>query len=117
MHLPPLLFGTLREHYILLFGMASGFALTFGFIGAWVGARLGSRATSRGTIPTDSPELEAIRHLPEIAAAVDTLAIEVERLGEAQRFIAKTLIESAPRRPIGQPPAHPRRDIGQITPH
>lgn len=113
MHLPPLLFGTLREHYILLFGMASGFALVFGFVGAWVGARLGSRANRR-TIAADSPELEAIRHLPEIAGAVDALAIEVERLGEAQRFIARTLIESAPRTPIGQPPTHPRREI---TPH
>jgi hypothetical protein len=116
MHLPPLLFGTLREHYILLFGLASGFALVSGFIGAWIGARLGARAATRLMAP-DSLEAHAIRQLPEIASAVDTLAIEVERLGEAHRFIAKTITEQAERRPIGQLPAQPRREPGQITPH
>ena len=117
MHLPPLLFGTLREHYILLFGMASGFALVSGFIGAWIGARLGARAASRQTMTPDSLEAHAIRQLPEIASAVDTLAIEIERLGEAHRFIAKALAEQAERRPIAPLPVQPRRDPGQITPH
>jgi hypothetical protein len=98
MQLPHLLFGTLREHYVLLFGMASGFALLFGFVGAWVGARLGANVANRRTLDQDSPELQAIRQLPEIAAAVDTLAIEVERLGESQRFIAtRPAATSAPR--------------------
>jgi hypothetical protein len=114
MHFPPMLFGTLREHYVLLFGMASGFALLFGFVGAWVGARFGANAASRRAIATDSPELQAIRQLPEIAGAVDALAIEVERLGESQRFIAKALAERAQQSPLA-PLA--RRDIGQITPH
>lgn len=115
MHLPPLLFGTLRDHYVLLFGAASVFGLLFGFVGAWVGARLGARAAERRMIDQDSPELQAIRVLPEIAAAVDTLAIEVERLGESQRFIAKTLAERPQQAPLAPPPA--RREIGQITPH
>ena len=116
MSLPPLLFGTLREHYILLFGMASGFALIAGFVGAWIGARLGAHAASRRAIAEDSPELQAIRQLPEIAGAIDALAIEIEWLGEAHRFIAKTLMERAPQQPLGATPTHPRREIGQITP-
>ena len=110
MQLPPLFFGTLREHYVLLFGMASGFGLLFGFVGAWIGARLG-RAAERRSLAYDDPGLGALRQIPEIAGAVDALAVEVERLAESQRFIAKTLAER---------PAHaipPRREIGQVTPH
>ena len=40
---PPLFHGTLREHYLLLFGVAGGIALVTGLVSAWVGAYVGAR--------------------------------------------------------------------------
>jgi hypothetical protein len=109
-------FGTLREHYVLLFGMASGFGLVFGFVGAWIGSRLGRSARERSQ-SYDAPELDALRQIPEIVSALDGLAVEVERLAESQRFIAKTLAERPAAAQLAQPPMPGRREIGQITPH
>jgi len=47
--LPPLIHGTLRERYILLFGMAGSFAMVAGFVGAWIGARLAGRDAIPGS--------------------------------------------------------------------
>jgi len=45
--LPHIINGTLRDHYILLFGMAGGFAAAVGFVAAWVGAQFGARRAAR----------------------------------------------------------------------
>ena len=45
--LPQILNGTLREHYLLLFGMAGGIAAVVGFVAAWVGAQFGARRAAR----------------------------------------------------------------------
>ena len=115
MELPRLFLGTLREHYVLLFGLASGFGLLFGFVGAWIGSRIGGRTSDRRSLSYDAPELGALRQIPEIAGAVDALSVEVERLAESQRFIARALAERPAQ--LSQPSMPPRREIGQITPH
>jgi hypothetical protein len=113
---PPLFVGTLREHYLLLFGAAGGIAALAGFTGAWLGARMAARSAARAALAElddrriGRPEYEQLRLLSQ---SVEAVAIEVERVAEAQRFVTRVLAERA------EPPraAAPRRDIGQITPH
>jgi hypothetical protein len=113
---PPIFVGTLREHYLLLFGAAGAIATVTGFVGAWLGARMAARHAARVAVEQlDShragrPELEELRLLSQ---SVEAVAIEVERVAEAQRFVARLLAER------GEPkmPATPRRDAGIITPH
>lgn len=55
-------------------------------------------------------------HLQELRTAVDTIAIEVERISEAQRFMVSLLAESTPaRRPAELAP--PDRSGRTNTPH
>ena len=115
MGLPPILFGTLREHYVLLFGLAGSFGLLAGFVGAWIGARFGARATIR----RDADIAKGLASQAEVSAladGVDALLLEVERVAESQRFVAKLLAERSDRGGI-QPLPSPRREPGQITPH
>jgi hypothetical protein len=113
---PPIFVGTLREHYLLLFGAAGAIATVTGFVGAWVGARMASRHAARTVVEEldgrriGRPELEELRLLSQ---SVEAVAIEVERIAEAQRFVAKVLME----RNEPKLPAAPRREVGQITPH
>ena len=113
---PPLFVGTLREHYLLLFGAAGAIATVTGFVGAWLGARMAARSAARVMIAemdlrrAGRPELEELRVLSQ---SVEAVAIEVERVAEAQRFVAKVLVERAD--PTLQAAA--RREVGQITPH
>jgi hypothetical protein len=113
---PELFHGTLREHYLILFGAAGCIALFTGLVGAWLGAFIGARRAARKTL------LEAIAASPahvnearmnELVDAVDAIALEVERISEAQRFAARLLAE----RQAPAPPALGRRDPGVITPH
>jgi hypothetical protein len=113
---PPIFVGTLREHYLLLFGAAGAIATLTGFIGAWLGARMAARSVARKVLSQldvqriGRPELEELRLLSQ---SVEAVAIEVERVAEAQRFVAKILVE----RGEAKLAAPPRRDVGQITPH
>jgi len=113
---PPVFIGTLREHYLLLFGMAGSIAIVTGFVGAWLGAKMAARSAARAVLAeveyrrAGRPELEELRLLSQ---SVEAVAIEVERVAEAQRFVAKVLVE----RSEPKLPATVRRDPGQITPH
>jgi hypothetical protein len=93
--------------------------MTAGFVGAWLGARFGARAAARRALREAPRELGALgttSQLRELAQAVDTVAVEVERISEAQRFTAKLLAErAAAPLPPGQPGQ--RREHGQVTPH
>lgn len=112
---PPVLNGTLREHYLLLFGSAGLFALGVGGLGAWFGARLGARRAARQALEAlqrESRQLADARHAA-LERALEAIAIEVERISEAQRFSARLLSERAH---VPVPPAH-RRDPGTVTPH
>jgi hypothetical protein len=61
-------------------------------------------------------DLENSPRLQRIEQAVEAIAVEVERIGEAQRFTTKLFAErqldAAPRIPV-----QPRREPGTITPH
>ena len=112
---PPFFHGTLREHYLILFGAAGGIALLTGLVSAWLGAYVGARRAARKTlleaIAAQPPQINEAR-LNQLIDAVDAIALEVERISEAQRFTARLLAErQAPPAPL------PRRDPGAITPH
>ena len=73
--LPQIFNGTLREHYVLLFGIAGGIAAVVGFVAAWIGAQFGARraarmaaedALARGGLGVD-------RNLTALVQAVDWL--------------------------------------------
>ena len=113
--LPQLFNGTLREHYLLLFGMAGGIAAVVAFVAAWFGAQFGAKraarlaadeALARGGLGVD-------RTLTALVQAVDAVSLEVERLSEGQRFTARLLSE---RQPVL--PAPKQESSGRVvTPH
>jgi hypothetical protein len=122
--LPQVWNGTLREHYLLLFGVASGLALLTGFVGAWIGSHIGARRGASRALHEARVELrDALRD--ELAAGptalemhrfgrtLDALALEVERVAEAQRYSARLLTERAAHEAH---PAAPRRDPEHTTP-
>ena len=112
---PPIWNGTLRDHYLLLFGVAGGIALITGLTGAWLGARLAARQLRDEFLAAlrQDQEREMTRlQLSELVSAVDVVSIEVERLAEAQRFTAKLLSSSDPSARLR--PANPP---ASITPH
>jgi hypothetical protein len=69
---------------------------TAGFVAIGLGARVlwrwGSRAKPRDPAPADDDRMQRLE------TAVDTIAIEVERISEAQRFMVGLLSESVPAR-------------------
>ena len=112
---PPVINGTLREHYLLLFGAAGTFALMTGLLGAWIGAYFGGRTGARRAIARmeEGPNAAVQAQLGELRRAVDTIALEMERISEGQRFTARMLVERvAPPSPVSH-----RREAGPITPH
>ena len=115
MGLPPLLFGTLREHYLLLFGAASGFALGAGLLGAWLGARFATRAALRRGATDTVADVATRADVAALSDEFQALLIEVERIVEGQRFVAKVLADRADGGTF--PPPRPRREPGSITPH
>ncbi len=109
---PNIVFGTLREHYIMLFGAAGAFATVSGFVGAWVGARMAARSTIR-RIEARRPETIDAAQIRNLVDGIVAIALEVERISEAQRFVARLLSERHAPAPL---PAA-RRTPGEITPH
>lgn len=109
---PRLINGTLREHYILLFGAASTVAVFAGFVGAWFGARYAMRSAVAQIEATNRDALSGAQ-IRDLANSLETIGLEVERIAEAQRFVAKVLVD---RRDI-LPAAPARRDATEITPH
>ena len=61
-------------------------------------------------------DLENSPRLQRIEQAVESIALEVERIGEAQRFTTKLLAERQAD-PAPRMPSVPRREPGTITPH
>jgi outer membrane lipoprotein SlyB len=116
MHFPAVFFGTLREHYILLFGAAGGVAIVAGFIGAWVGSHFGARTAARRAIQGSVGEI-AGKQIQDVMQALDVLTVEVERMSEGHRFISRLLADQANRDRVAL--QLPREAIkpGPITPH
>ena len=114
MAIPHIFFGTLREHYILLFGAAGSFALVMGFVGSWIGGFVGARRALRVSQLSAQSNVQTASltasQTAEMMQALDAIALEVERISEAQRFTARVLSERVPT-------ALPRSEPRSITPH
>lgn len=110
MGLPDLFIGTTRQHYLLLFGMAGSIALVTGLLGAWVGAYIGARRALRAAQLTPAANQLTTAQLTPVMQALDAIALEVERISEAQRFAARVLND----RPAA---SRPRAESRNITPH
>jgi hypothetical protein len=85
------------------------FMTSIGFAVAWVRAR--ERATRAESF------MEGLRSAPPVqlrdsSPAIDAIAMEVERIGEGQRFLTRVLSEQQSGR-VQQP----QRPVGSITPH
>ena len=86
--------GTMREHYVILFGTAGTIGLMAGFVGSWVGGWLGARRAVRSAQPQPSAPVDATRHqIAQLAQMVEAIAIEVERVSEGQRFTTRLLTD------------------------
>lgn len=90
------------------------FTTAIGFAVAWVRAR--ERATraemARRMLPTAAEE-----QLAQLQRATEAIALELERIGEAQRFTARLLSERAPGASPVLPSSATQRAPGTITPH
>jgi len=62
------------------------------------------------------PDLEESPRLQRIEQAIESIAVEVERIGEAQRFTTKLLADRQPDA-VARIGVVPRREPGTITPH
>ena len=113
--LPHILNGTLREHYLLLFGVAGGLAAVVGFVAAWLGAQFGARRAARlvAQEAIAAGRLGLEQNFGSLVQAVDAIALEVERLSEGQRFTARLLTE----RPILVAQSKAETPARVITPH
>jgi hypothetical protein len=109
MVIPHLLAGLPREHYMMLFSAAGAIGLTAGLVGSWIGAYLGARRAVKSAQFTRVEARPAVQLAP-MMQALDAIALEVERISEAQRFTTRVLSE---RPPVVLPRAEPR----SITPH
>lgn len=92
---------------LLLFASCVLLTTTIGFAVAWIRAR--ERWLRALTHHPALRELEVSR-LEQVSSAVDAIAVEVERLGEGQRFVTKLLAERA-----AAPSSRPAERV--ITPH
>ena len=110
MVIPHIILGTTREHYLVLFGAAAIIGLTAGLVGSWLGGYLGARRAARNAELSRSAHSSHHIELAPIIQALDAIALEVERISEAQRFTVRTLAE----RPGALPPL---REARSITPH
>ena len=106
------------EQILLILVTGGGLALTTGLFGAWVGAYFGGRRGARREIMRMQERQELSSRpmdvqLGELRQAIETMAVEMERISEGQRFTARMLVER-----VGNPvPGNPRRDGAAVTPH
>jgi hypothetical protein len=78
-------------------GMFGGFWTVLG-VGVWAVVKRVNRSTSRAELPPADDS-----RLMRLEQAVDAIAIEVERIGEAQRYTNKLMNERAAERlPAGE---------------
>ena len=86
----------MREHDAMVFlAAAGGIALFTGMFGGWVGAYFGSRRAVKKSFRDriEIPSIVTEVRYDELARSIDAIALEVERISEAQRFAAKLLVE------------------------
>ena len=83
---------------------------------------LARRIWRQASQPTSMPSRETDGRLRDVQMAVDSIALEVERLGESQRFVAerlhRQLNEVATEQRSRMPDAVPKQDLRHaVTPH
>jgi hypothetical protein len=71
----------------------------------------------RGTRKTAAVDIESSPRLERIEQAIESIAVEVERIGESQRFSTKLLSERQPEAMANRAGASARREPGTVTPH
>jgi hypothetical protein len=71
----------------------------------------------RGTRKTATVDIESSPRLERIEQAIESIAVEVERIGESQRFSTKLLSERQPEAMVNRAAASARRESGTVTPH
>jgi hypothetical protein len=122
--------GVLRERDVMLLAYAGGVALFVGGVSAWLGAHFGARRAVRRAFRDriEIPSLVTEVRYDELSRSIDAIALEIERISEAQRFAAKMLVERPANGPLSAPTvavaaptvtatAIPRREPEVITPH
>ena|SRR5215207_4642760 len=93
---------------VIVPSVASFVVIFLGARWAWI---KGSRATPRAVQPYDETRIERIEN------AVDAIAIEVERISEAQRFTVGLLSDRLPARPVERVAELPLPSKRANTPH
>jgi hypothetical protein len=81
---------------------------------------LARRLWVRGGRAAPAVDLESSPRLQRMEQAIESIAVEVERIGEAQRFTTKLLTERPLAAEVNRiaPAAAPvRREPGTVTPH
>lgn len=114
---PPAVIGTVAQPLNQGFGpkeimtiASGGFILMLPFV-LVLARRLWIRSAPRPALdPEDSPRLQRMEQ------AIESIALEVERIGEAQRFTTKLLADRQPDA-AARLAAIPRKEPGTITPH
>lgn len=89
------------------------FTAAVGFAVAWTRTReraLRAELALRPIRPEPDPQIV------ELQQTVEAMALQLERMAEAERFTARLLAERLPAAPALPAPA-PRREPGVITPH
>ena len=122
------IFHGMRDRDAVMLLAAGGVALFVGSVSAWLGAQFGARRAVKRAFRDriEIPSIVTEVRYDELARSIDAIALEVERISEAQRFAAKLLVEranttvsapavSAPT--VATAAAIPRRDAGVTTPH
>jgi len=123
-------FHGMRERDAMLLVVAGGVALFVGSVSAWLGAALGARRAVRRAFRDriEIPSLVTEVRYDELARSIDAIALEIERISEAQRFAAKMLVERPANGPVSAATvavaaptvtaaAMSRREPGVTTPH
>jgi hypothetical protein len=123
-------FHGMRDRDAMLLVVAGGVALFVGSVSAWLGATLGARRAVRRAFRDriEIPSLVTEVRYDELARSIDAIALEIERISEAQRFAAKMLVERPANGPVSAATvavaaptvtaaAMSRREPGVTTPH
>lgn len=100
-------------------GMAAGavpLLLLFGIVAGY--RRFRRRRGAKGAIPPANLLTDSAQRLERVENAVEAIALEIERVGEGQRFVTRLLSEQAPlagAHRIGQPAAERQQvDRGSV---
>ena len=111
---------TIREEYLLAAAAVGAISLLCGMAGAWIGSYWGARRGGRrAMLKAMASPLQARDsvHAEHLARSVDAMALEVERISEAQRFLVKLLSEREAAQLPSQRPASSSLAAGSVTPH